>query len=155
GVEGTLRFGKITKASERKHFGVQRAMEALVLAAALRVIRPAVQNSDVELEQPHTEPGPTLPAGSSPRTAVVDEEGFRQPVAAKGQLQSSLHGAALLVGAGFQTQVIARMVVQDSQGMASASIGKRNPAFEIHLPEQIWCRLLKPLMGYRTTSRAN
>src|SRR5262245_4401380 len=52
GVEGTLRFGEIAKASERKHFGVERAVETLVLAAALRVIWPAVQNSDTELEQP-------------------------------------------------------------------------------------------------------
>jgi hypothetical protein len=48
-VKCTLDFSKIAEAPEREHFGLQCAMEALALAAALRVIRPAVQNGDAEL----------------------------------------------------------------------------------------------------------
>src|ERR1700728_659669 len=41
-IERALNFGKIAKALQREHFGLERAMEALALAAALWVIRPAV-----------------------------------------------------------------------------------------------------------------
>ena len=48
-IKGALDLGKIAEALECEHFGLERAMEALALAAALRVIRPAVQNGDAEL----------------------------------------------------------------------------------------------------------
>src|SRR5215510_9202943 len=111
------------------------------------MIGPTVQNSDAELEQPHAETGPTLSGRTSPRTAVVDKEGLRQAIAAKRQLQASLHGAALLVGTRLQTQVIARMIVQHCQRMAAASIGKRYPTLEVHLPKQVRRRLLEALVG--------
>src|SRR3954468_4962406 len=50
GVEGALRFGEIAEAAQRKHLGLERAVEALVLAAALWMIRPAVNDADTELE---------------------------------------------------------------------------------------------------------
>jgi hypothetical protein len=43
---------------QREHFGLERAVETLVLAAALRMVRPAVHDIDAQLEQPHAELGP-------------------------------------------------------------------------------------------------
>src|SRR5262249_17071056 len=95
---------------------------------------------------PHAETGPALSRRASPRAAVVDKEGLWQAIAAKRQLQASLHGAALLVGTRVQTQVIARMIVQHRQRMATASIAKLYPALEIHLPKQVRRGLLKALV---------
>ena len=48
-----------------------------------------------------------------------------------------LHGAALLVGAGFKAKRVARMIVHHGQRMAAAAVGERDPALEVHLPEQV------------------
>ena len=45
GVEGALRLGEIAEALQREDLGLERAVEALVLAAALRVIGPAVDQT--------------------------------------------------------------------------------------------------------------
>ena len=155
GIEGALHLGEIAEALEREHLGLQRAVEALVLAAALRMIGSAVQDSDAELEQPHAEPGPALAGGIAPRVAVVDEEGLRQAVAAERQLQPVLHGAALLVGAGRKAQIVARMVVDHGQRMASAAARKRHVALEVHLPEQVGRGLLKAQVGRSPARRRN
>src|SRR5688572_26044823 len=63
-IESTLDLGEIAKAFQREHLRLQRAVKALVLAAALRMIGPAVQHGDAELEEPHAEPGPALPDAS-------------------------------------------------------------------------------------------
>src|SRR5882757_2015579 len=86
GIEGALGLGEIAKAAQREHLGVERAMEALVLAAALRVIRTAMNDPDAELEQPYLKPCPALARRVSPRGAVVDEECLRQTIMAKGPL---------------------------------------------------------------------
>ena len=65
GIEGVLHLGEIAETLQGEHLVLQRAMKALVLAAALRMIGPTVQDRDAELEQPHAEPGPAL-AGESP-----------------------------------------------------------------------------------------
>ena len=44
-VEGTLGIREVTQELECKHLRFERAMESLILAAALRVIRPAVNTS--------------------------------------------------------------------------------------------------------------
>src|SRR5579885_2583493 len=110
-VKGVLRLGEIARLLECEHLVLQRAMETLVLAAALRVVGPAVPDRDAELEQPHAQGGPALAARIAPRAAIIDKERLRQPVAAEGELEPALHRAALLVGAGFKAQVVARMVV--------------------------------------------
>jgi hypothetical protein len=61
GIKGVLHLGEIAEASEGKDFSLERAMEALVLATALRMIGPAVQNTDAKLEQPNAKPRPALP----------------------------------------------------------------------------------------------
>jgi len=55
-----LHLGEIAEPLEGKDLGLERAVEALVLAAALRMIGPAVEDSDAELEQPYAKPGPAL-----------------------------------------------------------------------------------------------
>src|SRR5437763_16945700 len=101
-IERALRLGEVAQAFEGEHLGLQRAVKTLVLTAALRVIRSAVQNGDAELEQPHAKPGPALPGRIAPRTAIIDEECLRQPTALECQRQPLLHRAASLVGTGFQ-----------------------------------------------------
>ena len=51
-IEGALQPGEIGKPRCREHLGLERAMEALVLAAALRVERPRINDIDAEPEQP-------------------------------------------------------------------------------------------------------
>jgi hypothetical protein len=53
GIEGALHLVEVAEALECKDLGLKRAVETLVLAAALRMIGPAVQNTDAKLEQPN------------------------------------------------------------------------------------------------------
>src|ERR1051325_1039410 len=94
-IEGALHGGEIAEAFQREHLGFERAVEALVLAAALRVPRPAVDDAHAELEQPDAELGPGLLQRVTPRSAIIDEHGLRQAVAAEGRLQMPLNGRAL------------------------------------------------------------
>src|SRR5579863_7012946 len=112
-------------------------MEALVLAAALRVVGTAVDQIDAELEQPHAEPGPALARGVAPGRAVVDEDRLWQAVAAEGRDQVSLHRAALLIGAGRKARREARVVVDHGQRMAALAAGQGDPALEVHLPQLV------------------
>src|SRR6202000_3034696 len=50
-VEGALRLGEAGEALEREDLGLEGAVEALVLAAALRVVGARVDQLDAELEQ--------------------------------------------------------------------------------------------------------
>src|SRR4029450_10465606 len=74
GVEGALDLRQGAEGAHGKHLGVKRAMEALVLAAALRVARSGMHHPDAELEQPHLQPGPASAGGIAPRRAVIDIE---------------------------------------------------------------------------------
>jgi hypothetical protein len=65
----------------------------------------------------------------------------------KRRLQARTYRLALFVAVGAQTHRIARMIVHDRQGMAGRSIRQRHPALEVHLPQQVRRRLLKPLPG--------
>src|SRR5882724_9223126 len=87
GIEGALRLGEIAEVAQCEHLGVERAMEAFVLAAALRMVGAAVNDRDAELEKPYLKPGPALARRVSPRGAVVDEERLRQAIMAEGPLQ--------------------------------------------------------------------
>jgi len=81
----------------------------------------------------------------------------RPPAGRSGEdpLQSSLYRAALLVAAGFQAEVVARMVVKDSQRMAAAAVTQRDPALEVHLPQQVWRWPLEALLRRSSTRRRN
>src|SRR5215212_7916118 len=155
GVEGLLYLCEIAELPEGKHLGLQRAMEALVLTAALWMVRPAVQDGDAELEQPYRELRPALAGRISPRVAVVDEEGLRQSIAAEDQFQSVLYGVAPLIGAGRKTKIVARMVVHHGQGMAPTAARKRHVTLEVHLPKLVGLGPLKAQMSCSTAQRGN
>ena len=130
-------------------------METLVLAAALRVIGPAVQHGNAELEQPDGQPGPALTRRNAPGPAVVDEERLRQSITPEHQRQPLLHRVALFVGAGRQADGIARMIIDHRQGMAAHLAGKPHPALEVHLPQKIGRGLLEALLRRDTARRRN
>src|SRR5215210_1963517 len=69
----------------------------------------------------------------------------RQSVAAERRVKMSLHGPALLIVASLEAKRIARMIVHHCQRMAAHSIRQLHPALEVHLPEKVRRRLLKPL----------
>jgi len=128
-------------------------VEALILAAALRVVGPAVQEIDAELDEPHTEPGEALSRAVAPRRAVVDEHRIRQAILAKGPVKGATHRGLLFIGTGGKADGIARVVVHHRQRMASLPIGERHPAFEVHLPQKIWSFLLEPPEWTRRAER--
>src|ERR1700674_3911371 len=113
-------------------------MEALVLAAALRMVGARMQDIDAKLQQPDTKSRPTLARGITPGCAVVDEESFRQTILTEHPLQALLYRVCLLIGASLQTYGVTRMIVQDGQGMAPARVGQFDPTLEVHLPEKVW-----------------
>src|SRR5207302_5510689 len=113
----------------------KRAVEALVFAAALRMVRTTVNDRNAELEKPDRKPCPTFARRVSPRCAIVDEERLRQAVSAEGQFKTAAHGVAALIGASLQAKVIARMIVNHCQGMALRVVAKPHPALEVHLPQ--------------------
>src|SRR5882757_5265837 len=84
GIEGLLRLGEIAKTAQCEHFGIEGAMKALVLAAALRMVGTTVNDRDAELEKPHRKPRPTFTRRVSPRGAIIDEERLRQAVTSEG-----------------------------------------------------------------------
>src|SRR3954466_3009084 len=57
GIEGTLGHREIGEGAAVEQLGLERAVEALVLAMALRMIRRAVQRRHAMLDQPYAEPG--------------------------------------------------------------------------------------------------
>src|SRR6187200_2565097 len=154
-IERALHLGEITEASKREYFILERTMEAFVLAAALWVIRPAVQDGDAELQEPHTKPGPACLRGIPPGAAVVDEQRLWQAIVTEGCLQMALHRDALFIGAGLEARHIARMVVHHGQRMAAHPIAEPDPALEVHLPQQVRRRPLEALRGPRRAGRRN
>lgn len=128
-------------------------MESFILAAALRVIWAAVDDGDAKLEQPHREPCPSLAGRITPGRTIVDEEGLREPVMAKGLLQAAAHGICALIGTGLQAQIIAGVVIHHRQRMALGIVAEPNPAFEVHLPQQIGGRHLETLACHRAADR--
>src|SRR5262252_2768451 len=154
-VEGVLHFGQVAEAPEGKHLGLQGAVEALVLAATLRVIGPAVDHIDAELQQPDGKPCPALSRGLSPGRSVVDKEAVRQSVMAECGRQFCLHRLPSFVGARRQAHRKARMVVHHRQGMATPLVAELNPALEVHLPKLIGGRSLEPLTRRSAPRRCN
>ncbi|RXH26900.1 hypothetical protein XH94_35430, partial [Bradyrhizobium zhanjiangense] len=124
GVEGTLRLCEIAELSQCEHLSREGAVESFILAAALRVIWAAADDGDAKLEQPHREPCPSLAGRITPGRTIVDEEGLREPVVAKGLLQAAAHGICALIGTGLQTQIIAGVVIHHRQRMALGIIAE-------------------------------
>ena len=123
-------------------------MEALVLAQRLGVVGPAVADGDAQAAQPDGERGVGMRRSLAPGTAIVDQQAVGQPVALEGCHQVGAHGRGALVGTGGQAEGVARVVVEDGEGMAAP--GAAGPAgFEVHLPQSVGVRVLKALEGAR------
>ena len=56
-----MHLWQVAKAPHGEHFVLERAMEALVLAACLRVTWPGMHNPDAKLEQPNLRPVQWMP----------------------------------------------------------------------------------------------
>src|SRR5580658_1101903 len=135
-VEGALAGSEIAKAVPVQDLGLQRAMEALVLALRLRMVRPAMRDADPQPHQPRREHGEGLSPGIAPRRAVVHQHRERQAVAAEQPDQARANGGVLLIAAGFQPHRIARVIVKHGERM-TASPDHREMALEIHLPQLV------------------
>lgn len=83
------------------------------------------------------EPSLQRTADVSPRGAIVDIQGLRQAIAAKGIGQMAPHGGTLLVDACLQTHSIARVIVDHGQWMTTSPDGKGHVALEVRLPQLI------------------
>src|SRR5260221_10990178 len=95
-VEGGLGVCKVSE-GPAEQFGLEGAVEALVLAVALGMQGGTVPGVDAVLDQPHAELRQALAVGIAPRAAIVGLDGAGQTVALEGLLQSLLHGAGTLV----------------------------------------------------------
>src|ERR1700730_5658329 len=141
-----LEAGEVEVAQD---FELKRAMEALVLALGLRMIRTTVADSDAEPNQPQAKGGERVISLRAPRSAVVHQNRGRQAIAAKGVDEHGAYGFATLVGAGLKHQREARMVVEHGQRMAAGAIEEGEVALEVHLPQLVGYRSLKALKGTR------
>src|SRR5581483_5984781 len=103
-VQRALDIGKFTVALEGEYLGLQRAMEAFVLASALRMIGPAVDHPDAKLQKPDRQPGPGVLKRKAPGAAIVDEHRIGQPVTAECLRKMSPYCRALLVVTSGQAQ---------------------------------------------------
>src|SRR3984893_14365688 len=130
-------------------FELKRAMEALVLALGLRMIRTTVADSDAEPNQPQGKGGERVIRLRAPWSAVVHQHRGRQAIAAKGVDEQRAYGFATLVGAGLKHQREPRMVVEHGQRMAAGAVEAREVALEVHLPQLVGDRALKALKGMR------
>jgi hypothetical protein len=136
-IEGGLRILKTRKRREREHFRLEAAVEALVLAAPLRMIGSAVNGLDAELEQPDAQRRPLAGPATAPGRAVIDIDLFRQAVMAERRLQPCLHGLCLLVGASRKPHGEARMIIDDGQRMQPGAATQSHLPLEVHLPQRV------------------
>ena len=112
------------------------------------MIGPAVQDLDAELEQPYAEPGPALPRMRRPRACRCRRR--RPPAGRSGGTSRSSRPCTVppcSLAQASRHERIARMVVHDGQRMAAAAVGQRDPALEVHLPQQVGGLLLEALVG--------
>ena len=70
-VERALDIIEVAITPERKDLGLQATVEAFVLAAALRMVGPAVNRSDAELQKPDRQRGPGVFKGDPLSTNIA------------------------------------------------------------------------------------
>ena len=148
GVEAGLPGGQIGARRLPAEVALEGAVEALVLAQGLGVVRAAVADGDPQAPQPDRQGRVGMGGVIAPGTAVVDQHAVRQAIALEGRDQVAAHGGGALVGAGDQAEGVARVVVQDGQRMA-APRPTGPAALEVHLPEGVGIGVLEALPGAR------
>src|SRR6185437_11481076 len=80
-VEGLLGLVEMIEGAARQQLGVERTVEALVLAVVLRMERRAVPWRHAMLDQPYAQPGEPLLAAVAPRAAIVGQHDLGQAIA--------------------------------------------------------------------------
>ena len=133
-VEGLLGLGEIGEGWSLQRLGLERAVEALLLAERLRVVGPGVADGDVGLDQPDGEQREVVAAAIAPGRAVVGGDAPRAARSGQRRDQARLHGFGGLVGAGRQHDREARMVVEHGERMQPAG-AQGDVALEVHLPQ--------------------
>src|SRR5918993_769322 len=123
---------------------IEGAVEALILAVALRMHWRTVPGCHTVLDQPDAELGERLLGGGAPRAAVVGQDDLGQAIAFKGRLYGVPHGLMLFVVGRVQDHCVARMVVDHGQRMKPA-LAERNMALEVHLPQSVRLGMLEAL----------
>src|SRR4029453_5957715 len=94
----------------------ERTVEALVFAAGLRVVRPAVADVDSQPHEPGGEASMRLPAvAAAPGRPVVQEDRLRQAVGSQDGQELAANRLAALVGGGLKTEVKTGGAVQHRQ----------------------------------------
>src|SRR5262245_42782936 len=135
-LKSLFKIKEIAPLARLKKLSAQGAVKAFIFAHGLRMIGAAVTDPDVQTDQPHGQSRVGIGELATPRRAIVHDHGVGKPVEAKGFGQRLLNRLAFLVGQSFQTQVKARVIVQDGERMGRATKrGQRS--FEIHLPKTI------------------
>ena len=119
-VEGVLGLGEIGEGWSLHCLGLERSVEALLLAERLRMAGPGVADGDAGLDQPDGEQREVAAAAIAPRRAVVGGDARRQTVAAEGRDQARLHGFGGLIATGRQHDREARVVVEHGERMQPA-----------------------------------
>ena len=147
-VEAFLRNSEVVEAFIAQDLGLERAMETLVFALGLRMMRATVAQTHAESQKPYFESrevafGPGRGVGSPP--SVVTEDDLGQAVATHNR--PGLDGLFLLIRTRFQAQGKATVVVEHRQGIAPSAAGERKVALEIHLPQFVGRVSFEALVG--------
>jgi hypothetical protein len=151
-IESLLTVDKVSESTSLKHFGFKGAMEPLIFALGLRVVRPSVRNSDAQTHKPNSERGIRTFSGT-PLRAVIHDHSEREAIAAEYEFKTVLYHFSLLTIACFNSQSKARMVIKNGQRI-TLDLGCRKVALEVHLPEHIGGIVFKSLPGLVLRSQA-
>ena len=146
-VEALLHLIEIAEGPCGKDLCFKCAVEALVLAAALRMVGTGMDDLDAELEQEDAERRPLAGHAAAPGRSVVDIEGIRQAVEAEGAFQQRPYRLRPLVAAGRKAEREARVIVEHGERMAPSAFTDLHAALEVHLPQKIGGWLLEALRG--------
>jgi len=144
GIEVVLCRGVVEEALIGEHFGLEGAVETLILTLSLGMIGPRVTDADPKANQPHRQWGIRIQAIVTPGRAIIHRHACGQPVATKGSRQRRLHSVGLFVGTGAEAERLTRMVIEHRQGMTTTVL-KRDVALKIHLPKIVGDRMFKAL----------
>src|SRR5262245_28600155 len=135
-LKGAVKITEIFPLPCTKQLPVKRAVKAFIFAHGLRMIGSAVAHPNVQTDQPHRQDGVGIGRLAAPRRAIVHDHGVGKPIESKSFAQRLLNRLAFPVGQSFQTQVKARVIVQNAERMGRTT--KRDQrSFEIHLPKTI------------------
>jgi len=153
-VESSLGMCLIAQRSEIRHFGLETAMETLVLPTPLRMIGPSMDQLDAKLQKPDPQACPLVGHTRAPWVIIVAVDRQRHAIAAKDHLKLGLYGLKLLVEASFYRNSKAGMIIDDGQGGAPVSAANLRTALGIYLLEEIWCFTLEMAVCHAITCLA-